>query len=62
MKKDNRAVLICPECGSAQELEMPIDYCQFFYGCVHCRALLRPKPGDDCVFCSYADTVSFKTD
>ena len=32
---------------------MPTDACQFFYDCRGCGALLRPKPGDCCVFCSY---------
>ena len=49
------AVLVCPECGTSQEAEMPTDACQFFYDCLECGVLLRPKPGDCCVFCSYAD-------
>jgi hypothetical protein len=32
---------------------MPTDACQFFYACRHCKALLRPRAGDCCVFCSY---------
>jgi hypothetical protein len=24
---------------------------------VNCKTLLRPKLGDDCVFCSYADAA-----
>jgi hypothetical protein len=32
---------------------MPMDACQFFYDCRGCGALLQPKPGDCCVFCSY---------
>ncbi len=48
--------LTCPECGTAQEAEMPTDSCQFFYECVSCHAVLRPKEGDCCVFCSYAET------
>ena len=47
--------LTCPECGYMQEMEMPVDSCQFFHKCVHCGSILRPKPGDCCVFCSYAD-------
>ncbi len=35
---------------------MPTDACQWFYECKGCGALLRPKPGDCCVFCSYGDT------
>jgi hypothetical protein len=50
-----KAHLKCPECGFVQEAEMPQDACLFFYQCVNCRAVLRPKAGDCCVFCSYAD-------
>ena len=32
---------------------MPTDSCQFFYECISCKTLLRPKRGDCCVFCSY---------
>ena len=32
---------------------MPTDACLFFHECAGCRALLRPKAGDCCVFCSY---------
>ena len=32
---------------------MPTDYCQFYYDCKGCGALLRPLEGDCCVFCSY---------
>lgn len=47
------SVLTCPECGAAKSEPMPTDACQFYYECTHCRALLRPKPGDCCVFCSF---------
>ena len=29
------------------------ETCQFFYDCQGCGELLRPSPGDCCVFCSY---------
>jgi hypothetical protein len=32
---------------------MPLDACQFFLDCPRCGAVLRPKAGDCCVFCSY---------
>ena len=32
---------------------MPTDACQFFYECKGCGALLKPRAGDCCVFCSY---------
>jgi hypothetical protein len=47
------SVLTCPACGHMQQETMPTDACQFFYECTSCKALIRPKPGDCCVFCSY---------
>lgn len=45
--------LTCPLCGHAEEETMPTEACQFFYDCKGCGAVLRPKRGDCCVFCSY---------
>jgi hypothetical protein len=47
------SVLTCPHCGFARQETMPTDSCRFFYECSSCNALLRPKPGDCCVFCSF---------
>lgn len=47
------SVLTCPECHYRRRETMPTDACMFFYKCTACGALLRPKPGDCCVFCSY---------
>jgi hypothetical protein len=46
-------VLTCPHCGLAAQEKMPTDACQFFYECRNCKTMLRPKPGDCCVFCSF---------
>lgn len=48
-----QSTLICPGCGAAKLEAMPADACIFFYECSACGALLRPKAGDCCVFCSY---------
>ena len=48
-----RSTITCPKCGHGQSETMPTDACQFFYDCTGCGALLRPKQGDCCVFCSY---------
>ena len=48
------SVLTCPKCGFARQETMPTDACQYYYECTCCHTLLRPKPGDCCVFCSYA--------
>lgn len=47
------SVLTCPKCGNRRRETMPANACQFFYECRGCGALLRPLPGDCCVFCSY---------
>jgi len=48
-----QSTLTCPRCGRAKTETMPTDACQFFYDCTGCGVILRPKPGDCCVFCSY---------
>lgn len=48
-----QSLLTCPECGDSSQEEMPTDACVYFYECKGCHALLRPKKGDCCVFCSY---------
>lgn len=47
------SVLTCPHCGFSNLEIMPMDACQFFYECTNCKTILRPKPGDCCVYCSY---------
>ena len=32
---------------------MPEGACLFFHECTHCLRVIRPRPGDCCVFCSY---------
>jgi hypothetical protein len=55
--RGNRIVLAslmtCPHCRTAAMERMPVDACLIVYKCGSCAALLRPKPGDCCVFCSY---------
>ncbi|WP_084005654.1 GDCCVxC domain-containing (seleno)protein [Magnetovibrio blakemorei] len=50
------SILTCPECGHVETEVMPTDACQYFYDCKGCGAVLKPKAGDCCVYCSYADT------
>ena len=50
---DSGIDITCPSCGTKKAEMMPTDACQFFYECIGCGALLRPKPGDCCVFCSF---------
>lgn len=52
-----QSTLTCPDCGHQAIETMPIDACQFFYECSSCGVLLRPKPGDCCVFCSYGSVA-----
>ncbi len=47
------SLLTCPHCGHAKREKMPTDACLFFYQCDGCKVVLRAKPGDCCVFCSF---------
>ena len=47
------STLTCPACGHAKGETMPTDACQWFYECEQCHAVLKPRPGDCCVYCSY---------
>ncbi|KKP80685.1 MAG: hypothetical protein UR81_C0019G0003 [Candidatus Levybacteria bacterium GW2011_GWB1_35_5] len=51
-----KAFLTCSKCGMVQSAKMPTDACQYFYRCFKCGEMIKPKEGDCCVFCSYADT------
>jgi hypothetical protein len=52
-----KARITCPECGFSKVETMPTNACQHGYICEGCRLLLRPRAGDCCVFCSFADQV-----
>ncbi len=49
------STLTCPRCGHAETETMPTDACQWFYTCKGCGAMLKPNPGDCCVFWSFGD-------
>ncbi len=48
-----KSTITCPECGHAETETMPVDACQYFYDCKGCGIVLKAKPGDCCVYCSY---------
>lgn len=45
--------LRCPHCDHVSLETMPSDYCLYFFTCPACHTLLRPLPGQCCVFCAY---------
>lgn len=49
------ATLTCPACGHVSAETMPMHGCIAFHECAACQALVTPKAGDCCVFCSYGD-------
>jgi hypothetical protein len=51
----HEATITCPHCGDRRTETMPVDSCVWFRDCPACGMLLRPRPGDCCVYCSYAD-------
>jgi hypothetical protein len=50
-----QSTVTCPHCGHCATETVPTDSCQYFYQCRQCGVVLRPKPGDCCVFCSHGD-------
>lgn len=51
------STLTCPECGHQSKDMMPTNACQFFYDCKGCGTVLKPNPGDCCVYCSFGDVA-----
>ncbi len=47
------STLTCPVCKASATETMPTNACQWYYECTACKTLLKPLPGDCCVFCSY---------
>ena len=48
----NISTITCPKCSFQKAEEMPTDSCIFFYECERCNSIIKPLPGDCCVFCS----------
>ncbi|HXD94417.1 MAG TPA: GDCCVxC domain-containing (seleno)protein [Bacteroidia bacterium] len=48
-----QSVITCPKCGHKKTETMPTDVCLLKYTCTNCKAELRPRQGDCCVFCTY---------
>ena len=57
MKVILKSTITCPQCGYKKEENMPVDACQYFYTCEQCKTILKPNPGDCCVFCSYGNVA-----
>ncbi|MES2680634.1 MAG: GDCCVxC domain-containing (seleno)protein [Bacteroidota bacterium] len=49
------SIITCPKCNFKKSEEMPTEVCQLKYTCTNCQAVLYPKEGDCCVFCTYGD-------
>jgi hypothetical protein len=47
--------VVCPSCGYAAEERMPVNACRYFYRCEGCGVLMKPRPGDCCVYCSFGE-------
>jgi hypothetical protein len=52
---EQQSTLTCPHCGHRETLTMPTDACLARHPCAGCGALLAPRQGDCCVFCSFGD-------
>lgn len=48
-----KSTISCPGCSTSFQEIMPKNACLFFYECLACKIVFKPKKGDCCVFCSY---------
>jgi hypothetical protein len=53
--KSETSEITCPKCGYKKVELLPTEVCQLTYTCGKCAAVLYPKKGDCCVFCTYGD-------
>ncbi|MGH2644457.1 MAG: GDCCVxC domain-containing (seleno)protein [Chitinophagaceae bacterium] len=53
MHIETKSIITCPICGHKKEETMLTDECRYFYQCEQCKTIVKPLPGDCCVFCSY---------
>ena len=51
------ATIVCPHCHHQTMEVMPETACLHFFECPACHTMIRPKPGDCCVFCSHSDQL-----
>ncbi|WP_423908331.1 GDCCVxC domain-containing (seleno)protein [Candidatus Spongiihabitans sp.] len=49
-----QSTITCPHCNHEEQEIMPTNMCQWYYDCKGCGILIKPKPDDCCVFCSYS--------
>lgn len=49
------SIITCPKCGHQKKESMPTNACVFHYDCEKCLSVLKPLPGDCCVYCSYGN-------
>jgi len=50
---EQESEITCPNCGYIKNEIMPANACVHFYECENCKTMLKPLPGDCCVFCRY---------
>lgn len=55
MNTELHSTITCENCGESVTEIMPENSCRFFWECPSCKTVLKPKEGDCCVYCSYAD-------
>ncbi|WP_305848903.1 GDCCVxC domain-containing (seleno)protein [Polynucleobacter sp. AP-Ainpum-60-G11] len=49
------STITCPFCLQSETLGIPVGGSQHLYRCRACNAILRPKSGDCCIFCSFGN-------
>jgi hypothetical protein len=48
------AIITCPACGYQQIVTMEAFAQRTLWPCPACGSTLRPRPGEHCIYCSFA--------
>jgi len=48
--------ITCPKCEFKKTETLPTDVCLLSYTCKKCQAVMHPKNGDCCIFCTYGSS------
>ncbi len=48
------AIMTCPACGYQQMVTMEAFGQRMLWPCPACGSVLRPRPGEHCIYCSFA--------
>ncbi|WP_370624068.1 GDCCVxC domain-containing (seleno)protein [Polynucleobacter sp. AP-Feld-500C-C5] len=50
-----KSILTCPHCQASEVISIEVGSSYHLYRCHSCSTILKPKSGDCCILCSFAN-------